>query len=322
LNDRERSARWIEHYRGREFETRFENPSLTPLRDQHNKGLDLQRVDRFVRWNADFDFKRRLVSVRDVDGLIAADTVPWQTANEFEKTRDDLEAWGKAQRRVLKKTADLDDMAAWTTGRASRKAVGATANNRLPPLARATMLASIHGVLGAERTPYKKIARRWTRLCHVPISVANVKDVKRRGAAPHALEGSIDFFTEEDEAFATALLRFRADAMDLLQRLCKPGSAAQTRLFDALHCVSLERARSEPDFISQDEPDFPFEPDFEAGGEPAFDLEDFPLDFEPDLGPIDGSGYVLPHDLGARESAQLDDVGIPLTSQRSTRASI
>jgi hypothetical protein len=196
------------------------------------------------------------------------------------------------------------------------------------------MLASIHGVLGTERTPYKKIARRWSRLCHVPITVANVKDVKRRGVAPHALEGSIDFFTEEDEAFATALLRFRADAIDLLQRLCKPGSAAQARLFDTLHCVSLERTvEREPDFISQDEPEFPFEPDFEAEGEPAFDLEDekifplqdepdFPPDFEPDLGPIDGSGYVLPHDLGARESAQLNALGMPLTSRRSTRASI
>jgi hypothetical protein len=147
--------------------------------------------------------------------------------------------------------------------------------------------------------------------------VANVKDVKRRGAAPHALEGSIDFFTEEDEEFATALLRFRADAMDLLQRLCKPGSAAQTRLWNRLHCVLTERAtESEPDFISEDEPAFPFEPDFEPGDEPAFELEDplqdepdFPLDFEPDLGPIDESGYVLPHDLGARVSAQLDASG-------------
>jgi hypothetical protein len=334
LNDLERSARWIEHYRARQFETRFENPSLTSLRDQHNKGLDLQTVDRLVRWNADFDFKRRLVNAHDVDALIAADTVPWETGDEFEGARDDLEAWGKAQRRVLKTTVDLDDLKAWVAGRASRKAVGARAHNHLSPLARATMLASIHGVLGAERTPYKKIARRWTRLCHVPIAVANVKDVKRRGAAPHALEGSIDFFTEEDEAFATALLRFRAEEMDLLQRLCKPGSAAQTRLWDALHCVSLERAAErEPDFISQDEPDFPFEPDFEAEGKPAFDLEDekifplqdepdFPPDFEHDLGPIDGSGYVLPHDLGARESAQLDALGLPPTSQRSTRASI
>jgi hypothetical protein len=334
LNDHERSTRWIEHYRGRQYETRFENPSLTSLRDQHNKGLDLQSVERLVRWNIDFDFKRRLINIRDIDGLIAADTVPWRTADEFEDVRDGFEAWSRAQRRVLKTTLDLDDMTVWVAGRASRKAVGARAHNHLSPLARATMLASIHGVLGAERTPYKRIARRWSRLCHVPIGTANVKDVKRRGAAPHALAGSIDFFTEEDEAFVAALLRYRIDAMDLLQRICKPGSAAQTHLFDALHCVSLEgAAEREPDFMSRDEPDFPFEPDFEVEGEPAFDLEDkeiFPLqeeldcppDFEPDLGPIDGSGYVLPHDLLDRESAQLDALGIPPTSKRSTRASI
>jgi hypothetical protein len=76
LTELERSAQWIEHYRNRDFDTRFENPSLTPLRDQHNKELDLQTVERLVRWNADTDLKRRLVNVRDVGGLIAAETVP------------------------------------------------------------------------------------------------------------------------------------------------------------------------------------------------------------------------------------------------------
>ena len=105
LTDLERSVRWILHYRRREYDTRFENPSLTSLRDQHNKGLDLQRVERLTRWNADFDLKRRLINVRDVDGLIAADTVPWQTFEEFEEARDGLENWRKSQRRVLKTAA-------------------------------------------------------------------------------------------------------------------------------------------------------------------------------------------------------------------------
>ena len=108
--------RWIEHYRHRDYDTRFENPSLTSLRDQHNKGLDLQRVERLTRWNADFDLKRRLINVRDVDGLIAADTVPWRTVEEFEEARDGLENWRKSQRRVLKTASDYHAMTAWTSG--------------------------------------------------------------------------------------------------------------------------------------------------------------------------------------------------------------
>jgi hypothetical protein len=65
----------------------------TEIVDQHNKGLDLQTVERLVRWNADTDLKRRLVNVRDVGGLIAAETVPWRTIEEFEVERDTLDMW-------------------------------------------------------------------------------------------------------------------------------------------------------------------------------------------------------------------------------------
>jgi hypothetical protein len=265
LADLERSVRWIEHYRHRDYDARFENPSLTPLRDQHNKGFDLQRVERLVRWNADFDLKRRLVKVRDIDGLIAADTVPWRTVEEFEEARDGLENWRKSQRRVLKTAADYDAMMAWTSEKASRRALGATAQNRLPPLALAAMQAAIHGALGVAMAPYKTIAEVWTALCAVPIKEMNVKDAKRRGGSPEQLQGSIASFTLKDDTFARALLGWRIEALDVLMQLCAPGSTAATRMQSLIEVVGLEDLRLN-DIEPDDEPsafDEDIEPDFE-----------------------------------------------------------
>ena len=78
-------------------------------------------MKRDVRWNADYDMKRKLVNVRDVDGLITADTVPWRSIDEFEQARDLLEDWKRSQRRVLKTKQDYDDMIAWGRMRANRQ---------------------------------------------------------------------------------------------------------------------------------------------------------------------------------------------------------
>ena len=51
-------------------------------------------------------FKRQIVNPRDVDGLLTANTAPWQTIEEFEEARDGLEAWKKSTRSVLKTAAD------------------------------------------------------------------------------------------------------------------------------------------------------------------------------------------------------------------------
>jgi hypothetical protein len=257
LAELERSAQWIEHYYNRDFYTRFENPSLTPLRDQHNKGLDLQKVERLVRWNADTDLKRRLVNVRDVGGLIAAETVPWRTIEEFEVERDRLEMWRLSQRRVLKTAADYADMIAWAALRVSRKAVGVRAHNRLPPLAVATMLAAIRGVYGIEKTRYSTISGVWTALCRIPVDVTTVKNAKRRGVGADRLEGSIECLSPEDEEFAAALFRWRVETLDLLARLCRPGSEAEAHVWNVFDRTTLieQAVDGEPDF----EPDF--EPD-------------------------------------------------------------
>jgi hypothetical protein len=306
LSDLERSNRWVEHYRTRNYETRFENPSLTSLRDQHNKDLDLQKTDRMVRWNADFDLKRRPVNVRDEDGLIAADTVPWRTVEEFEEARDALDEWRGSQRRVLKTATDYRDMITWAAASNSRRAVGARTHNRLPPVARAAMLADIHGALGMEKMSYCRIAQKWAALCCVPISVFNVKDAKRRGAAPGALAGSIDYFTVQDETLATAMLRSQIKAMDLLKQLCKSGSQAQNRLRDAIDCVMVERLmEGEPEFPAvdefppEDEPDFG--PDFKPEDEPGVSLGD-----EPDLEPEEGPDFEIEGDFRFEDEPDLE----------------
>src|SRR5829696_5498241 len=73
--------------RSREYKTRLTTKSLISLRQQHLNEADLTTVTRNVRVNLDFAFKRQIVSPRDVDGLLTADTAPWQTIEEFEEAR-------------------------------------------------------------------------------------------------------------------------------------------------------------------------------------------------------------------------------------------
>ena len=139
LSEIEQCRVWIERYRERDYETKMESKSLTSLRAQHLFEEDIQTVERDVRWNADYDMKRKLVNVRDVDGLITADTEPWRSIDEFEQARDLLEDWKRSQRRVLKTRQDFDDMIAWGAMRASRRRTGTRSHNKLSPVASAVL---------------------------------------------------------------------------------------------------------------------------------------------------------------------------------------
>lgn len=259
LDPLQRSAVWLDLYRKREFETEMPNPSLTSLRDQHNKGLDLQMDDdRKTRWNADFDFKRRLMKIRNVEGLIAADSVPWRTVEEFEDTRDAFDEWRMSKRRVLKTAEDYEDFMDWAAGRASRSAVRMRSHNRLLPLARGAMLAAIHGALGVEKLPYQSIATVWTALCQVEVNVMTVKNAMRRGAEPDQLKHSIAYMTAGDEAFAASLLYWRPSAFPLLFALCKPGTEAERQTWEA-----LGRAKDAHDMDAALSAEPEFDPDFE-----------------------------------------------------------
>jgi hypothetical protein len=135
------------------------------------------------------------------------------------------------------------------------------------------MLAVIHGAFGVAKAPYKMVTQVWTALCGVQITETNVKDAKRRGAHPDKLQGSIAYFTFEDEAFARAFLRWRFGAWELLAVLCKPGSQAAARVKKLVDMALLD-----------DVPDTDFD-SWEPEDEPNEDIFDQHLEVDLDARP-------------------------------------
>jgi hypothetical protein len=86
------------------------------------------------------------VNVRDVDGFIAPDTVPWRTIDDFESARDALDDWRHSQRRDLKTARDFEDLMKWSAESAARRATGTRSDNRLSPFANAVLKAMAHRI--------------------------------------------------------------------------------------------------------------------------------------------------------------------------------
>jgi hypothetical protein len=186
--------------------------------------------------------------VRDIDGLITADTVPWRTIDEFEQARDLLDEWRRSQRRVLKSKQDYDEMTAWGAARASRRKTGTHAHNALSPVASAVLKVLAHRAFGIEIVlggpMWQKVdrpklnaraARLMTGLCGVKVTETNVKDAKRRGAGPDGLVHSISSLTDDERRFLTALLCFfpiAPEVLDIAETLCGQGSPASAELDD------------------------------------------------------------------------------------------
>ena len=239
LSKNEQCAAWVKLYREREFATTLRSRQLTSLRAQHLFEVDLQSVQREVRWNADFDLKRRLVNVRDVDGLITADTAPWRSIDEFERARDLLDDWQRSQRRVLKVKQDHDDMLAWGAARGNRQKTGTRAHNKLAPVPAAVLKVLAHQGLETEwfKGPWShaKTAAWISALCGVKVTATDVKNAKRRGAGPSELAGSIVTLTDDDRRFLAQWLAFHTivpEVSDIAWMLVEPGSTAAADLED------------------------------------------------------------------------------------------
>jgi hypothetical protein len=226
--------------------------------------VDLQSVKRDVRWNADYDMKRKLVKVRNVDDLITADTMPWRTIDEFEQARDLLEDWKRSRRRVLKTKQDYEDMIAWGAARSSRRKTGTHGHNALPPVASAVLKLLAHHTAGvvtilegpiwrkAERPKRNaRTARLMTALCGVKVTETTAKDAKRRGAGPDDLVHSIASFTDDDRRFLTAwfsLFPAAPEVLDIAEMICEQGSAASAELDDLfLDATAFDTASGDPD---------------------------------------------------------------------------
>jgi hypothetical protein len=266
LSEIEQCRVWIERYRERNFATKMRSKSLTSLRTQHLLETDLQTVVRDVQWNADYDMKRKPVNVRNVDGLIAADTAPWRNINEFERARDQLEGWKRSQRRVLKTKQDYDDMTNWAVERESRRRIGVRADNTLSPVAAATLKILAHRMEGSasvlagqlwhavERPRLNaRAAKLMATICGVKVTETQVKNARRRGAGPGELAGSIATLTDDDRRFLTAWLSLYTlvpEVLDIAVMLCAPESAAAGEIDDLFDDATY----IEPD--EQDGPEF------------------------------------------------------------------
>ena len=232
---------WIKLYRERTYQTTMQSKSLTSLRQQHIFNEDLQAINRDIRWNADYDMKRKLVQVRNVDGLITADTVPWRSIDEFEAARNQLDDWKRSQRRVLKTRQDYDDMQAWGAASASRRRIGMRAHNKLSPMAGAVLKVLAHRNepfcewFALESNSHK--AQFMSALCGVNITKTDLKNAKRRGAKGDDLTGSITEFDDDDRTFLMSWFGFRSIApavSEIAYQLCAEGSEAAEELGDLL----------------------------------------------------------------------------------------
>ena len=143
-------------------------------------------VESDIKWNADYDMKRRLVNVRDVDGLITADTVPWRNIDDFEEARDRLEDWKQSQRRVLKTAQDYEDMIAWGEMRMNRKGQAHVAKQaaaaRRRPCSRYSHGARSALANGSRSKPPRKRRCGCRQCAGVKITEIDMKNARRRGA--------------------------------------------------------------------------------------------------------------------------------------------
>jgi hypothetical protein len=219
----EECKRWLQIYEDRDYNTKRLRSSLTTLSDQWRDEADLVNVRTEVRLNLDFDMKRELIYPTDVNGLLCADTRPWQTIEAFDDARDALEAWKKSRRRILKTASDLQDLQLWTTHRQGQKASGSTSQSNRPPLVNAFLRAMARGQLQSN-WKQREISEFLTQQGY-PTSPDTVKQAKRRG---HLMLGEVTELTEAEVAFARAVCHGAPEV--LIEKLVKPNSEAEITL--------------------------------------------------------------------------------------------
>jgi hypothetical protein len=220
---------WARLCRERTYDTKLLRKTLTPLSVLWLEETDLVEVQCLVRFNADYDLKRRPIDPRDVEGLICFGTAPWGSIEQFNEARDALEAWAKSKRRVLKTTKDWEDYREWRGISMRQKIVGSTAQSSLPPLVRSFMRAMTRGNLTTEMIwPYERIASLVLETGY-PCALTDLTNAKRRGVL-----GTIRELTDEERAFAAHIHRAHEDIN--LAKLAAPGSPAAVALRRQLVC--------------------------------------------------------------------------------------
>jgi hypothetical protein len=221
--------------RDRTYETRTEQKPLIALRAQHLTDADLVPVIRKVGVNLDYDFKRKPIDVHDDEGLLTAQTIPWDTVVDFEKARDDLEAWKHSQRRVLKTRSDYDAMISWAENVSARRAAGVKSGNSLGPLTAAFLRIVALGAFDITPGTDDELGRVMTALCGIDVSRSRISNARRRGRHPEEMRECFGAIPATDEGFIRRLYRTRPDVLrQVLLPLLTPQSAAIRRVEEIL----------------------------------------------------------------------------------------
>jgi hypothetical protein len=227
----EECREWERLYWHREWDWRRNQRIFVSLRDQHEQDLDLVDVQRSVRVNLEFDMKRQLIGVRDVDGLLAAGTEPWRTVEEFLEEREAFDLWRRSRRRVLRTAADHDDFREWREGHPGKRAVGSKGDR--PALVVLFLRAWARRALGLPGDGYSVLAEAMSA-AGFPATVDAIKKSRSRGPLD---EHSLDQLSTADREFLEwAIARWPAFEVERLAAPESPAAAVVAELRAARRC--------------------------------------------------------------------------------------
>jgi hypothetical protein len=218
-------------YRTRSYETRYTRRQLIALRPQWQAETDMVTIEREVRVNWDFDFKRRLVAVHDSEGLIAAESRPWRTVEEFIEYRDCFERWRSNHSQVLLTMADYNAFEVWRSQAPTRTA-GLRARGK-PALHKLLLRAIAQRQFGLTYDTYTVTAAELTA-AGWPTTAVDLKNAGRRPLVPGALS---DVAAEEWGLLAWALARWPEADLTQLFAPGSTGSALADRCHNQCHGV-------------------------------------------------------------------------------------
>ena len=169
---------WERLYRARSWDWKRGQRVFPSLRDQHRGDLDLTDLERTVRVNLEPDMKRKLTGIRDVEGLLAANTCPWSTVDEFLAEREAFDQWRRSHQRVLRTEADYQDFRSWADALPVKRAIGSKGDR--PALVTLFLRAWVRRELGLPGGGYARLAGELTA-AGFPVSIDAIKKARRRG---------------------------------------------------------------------------------------------------------------------------------------------
>jgi hypothetical protein len=224
---------WERLYRDRTWDWLRTQRSMICLREQYERDADLVDVERQVRVNLEYDMKRRLVGVRDIDGILAAGTAPRHTIEKFLAARERFDLWRRSRRRVLRTAADHDDFQSWAQMQALKRRLGSKGER--PAMVVLFLRAWARRALGLPGGSYAALADAMTA-AGFPATVDAIKKARSRGELIEHRSGEL---SSADEAFLRwALARWPGFEVERLVVPASPAAVAVSELRIAASVVA------------------------------------------------------------------------------------